>query len=303
MTNVTNEGRVDLDILRAVTALGVQVGTNCDAPSGRVDGDAVIAFALATNDPNERYLRGEAVPPLYTSTFILQANSDAQREWVDADQIKGARGSVHGAHDVHFCAPVRPGMAVRWDTTPYGVRQTPGGVQVTLRIVVSDLEGTPLVEHYWSGFHIGATLEDDLGAVPPDHTFPPGARARRIGAQTVPVDLDQGFRYAGVSGDHIGHAIDDEAARREGFPSKILQGLCTFGLCSGAVVNVGANGDPDRLRRLAGRFSAPAFPRRDIVVDLYDAGRSADGGRVLAFEATQNGVTVIKHGRAELLPD
>ena len=95
--------------------------------------------------------------------------------------------------------------------------------------------------------------------------------------------------------------IDDEAARRAGFPSKFLQGLCTFAMCSGAVVKVGADGDPDRLRRLACRFSSPVFPRNNLTVDVYDAGETADGGRALAFEASSAGATVIKHGRAELL--
>jgi hypothetical protein len=44
------------------------------------------------------------------------------------------------------------------------------------------------------------------------------------------------------------------------------------------------------------------FPRRQLAVNLYDAGPADDGGRTLAFEAVSNGVTVIKHGRAELRP-
>jgi acyl dehydratase len=97
--------------------------------------------------------------------------------------------------------------------------------------------------------------------------------------------------------------MDDEIAREQGYPSKILQGMCTFALCSRAVVGIGASGDPRRLRRLAGRFSAPAFPRHDLDVEVYDAGAVGGGRRALAFEATQEGVTIIKHGRAELTSD
>jgi acyl dehydratase len=166
--------------------------------------------------------------------------------------------------------------------------------------VVTDTHGAPLVAHFWSSFIIAATIDRDLGSAAPDHTFPEEARMHPFGSQTVAVDRDQAFRYAGVSGDHAGHAIDDAIARQEGYPSKILQGMCTFGLCSGAVVDMGAGGDTSRLRRLAGRFSAPAFPGRDLVVTLYDAGSTPEGARALPFEATQDGVTVIKHGLAEL---
>jgi acyl dehydratase len=117
------------------------------------------------------------------------------------------------------------------------------------------------------------------------------------------VDRDQTFRYAGVSSDHIGHAIDDAVAHSEGYPSKILQGLCTFAMCSGALVDIAAGSDPRRLRRLAGRFSAPTFPGRELAFAVYDVGRTREGYVALAFEASQDGVTVVKHGRAEVTPD
>jgi acyl dehydratase len=269
---------------------------------GRVDGDAAVAFALATNDRNDRYLRGEAVPPLFTVALILPANWEAQRMAVGLDSIRGARGSVHGEQDVFYWGAVKPGMPLRWQARTSGARQTRGGVAVTQSILITDADGAPLVEHLWSNFHIGATIDADFGDAGVDHTFPEEARTRLLGSRTVTVDRDQAFRYAGASGDRVGHSIDDDVARSEGYPSKILQGMCTFGLCSGAVVDVGAAGDTSRLRRLAARFSAPTFPGRDLVVRVYDAGPTAEGSQALAFEAIQDGVTVIKHGRAEFDP-
>ena len=275
-----------------------------DPYRGRVDEDAVAAYALATNDPNVLYLEGTAVPPLFTVTLVLPSQWESARATSDLVTIRGARGGVHGEHDVYFWGIVRPGMSLQWDSSLHSVKQTRGGVISTQRILVSDMDGAPLVEHLWSNFHIGATIEgDDYGPDLVGHLFPEEGRGPLIGRRTVPVDRDQAFRYAGVSSDHAGHAIDDAIAREQGYPSKILQGLCTFALCAGAVVDVGLDGDPRRLRRLAGRFSAPAFPRRDLVVHLSDAGRTAEGGRAMGFEAMQDGVAVIKHGRAELVPD
>ncbi len=269
---------------------------------GRADEDAVLAFALATNDGNDLYLRGEGVPPLYTAALILPASWEAQQRSTERDLIRGSRGGVHGQQDVVWWAPLQPGMGLRWRATTYGARQTKGGVLVTQRILVTDTAGAPLVEHFWSNFYIGGTLDADFGTGAADHTFPEEARSRLAGVRSIPVDRDQAFRYAGVSQDHAPHAMDDEAARREGYPGKILQGMCTFGLCSGVVLNFGADGDPSQLRRFAGRFSAPAFPGRDLEVHMYDAGLTPDGGRILAFEAMQDGVPVIKHGLAEFCP-
>ncbi len=48
------------------------------------------------------------------------------------------------------------------------------------------------------------------------------------------------------------------------------------------------------------RFSAPARPSVDLVVRAYDAGRTESGARAYAFEAEQDGLIVLKHGRVEL---
>ncbi len=279
----------------------IHLGETYTRYEGRIDADAAVAYALATNDPNDVHIRDDAVPPLFTVSLIQPAFLEASRRSADPGAIKGARGGVHAEHELRFWNPVRPGMAVQWQASTHSARQTPAGAIVTLRFLVSDLEGTPLVEHLWSSIHVGGVIEGDLGSPPADHTFPDAARQRLLGTHAVDVTRDQPFRYAGVSGDHVAHSMDDEAARREGYPRKILQGLCTLAMCSGAVVKVGMGGDPAPLRRLAARFSAPVFPGQQLAVSVYDAGRTDDGARALAFEAVSNGVTVVRHGRAELL--
>jgi acyl dehydratase len=261
-----------------------------------------MAYALAVNDPNEAYLRAGVVPPLYTAALVEPAVHATARRSIDPGAIRDARGGVHGEHDAFFLGPVHPGTVVQWTVWAHNARQTPAGVLVTLRILVSDLAGKPLVEHFWSSMHVGGIVDHDVGPDLAGHRFPEDARAHPVGGQVIPVAGDQTFRYAGASGDRVAHSTDDRAAREEGYPGKIVQGLCTLAMCGGAVVNLAAAGDPGRLRRLAGRFSSPMFPRRDLRVELYEAGPTADGGRAVAFEASSEGVAVIRHGRAEVAP-
>ena len=271
---------------------------------GRIDADAVAAYALATNDHNPVYQKGQAVPPLFTATMILPAVWEVQRvRRPDRRTVRGAAGSVHGEHVVICWGPARPGDQLRWQATTHGAHSRRGGVVVTQRVLVTDRVGNPVIEHLWSNFHLRGVIDEDFGPQPPDHAFPEKARALPFGTRAVTVDRDQAWRYAGVSGDRAPHALDEEQAQREGYPTKILQGMCTFGLSAGAVVDLAAAGDPTRIRRLAGRFSAPAFPKKDLVINMFDAGHTEEGGRSLAFEVLQDGVTVIRHGRVDLVPD
>ena len=265
-----------------------------------VDADAVLAYALATNDPNPLCSSGEVVSPLYTATLVVNSFRDTMASAVPSGAITGTRAAVHGMHDVHYFAPVQPASKVLCVGRHYAVRQTSAGVAITTQLDVLDLDHKLLVRHYWTGMNVGATVDGEFGEAPPDHQFPEDARSKPIDSLVMEVTADQGFRYGGASGDRNDHAINDEAARAEGFPSKIVQGLCTFAMCSGAVLKIAGSGDPARLVRLAGRFSSPVFPRQQLKVDLYDAGRSPEGRQLVAFEAISNGVTVVKHGRAEL---
>jgi acyl dehydratase len=277
----------------------IRLGTPFGPYEGHVDPDAAIAFGLATSDVNPAYGDGQAVPPLYSVALVLPALDVAIRNSVDDGAIFGANDSVHGEQDMYFHAPLQPDSTVQWSVTTHSAHQTLAGVLVTQRILVSDTVENPLVDHYWSSLHVGGTTLSTGGPPLADHRYPENARQHKIGTETLDIALDQAFRYAGVSNDHAPHSLDDDAARQQGFPSKILQGMCTLAMCGGAVLRVAGVDDPNGLRRLAARFAAPVFPKRELTVEVADLGTTAEGYRAVAFEACSNGVVCIGHGRAE----
>lgn len=298
MTNLTEHTHGSAEQLD--TGPRIRLGTSVGPYQGYVDADAAVAFGWATNDTSPAYSEGWAVPPLYSVALVLPALQTAFAECIDDGAIAASTGSVHGEHDVYFHSAVQPNSTIRWSVGPYAAHQTPAGVLLTQRIAVSDTKGTLLVDHYWSSLFTGGTTKSVVGPALADHRYPQVARERIIGRETLHVPLDQAFRYAGVSNDHAPHALDDDAARQEGLPSKILQGMCTLALCGSAVFRVAGVGNPNSLRRLAARFAAPAFPKRDLTVEVAELGTTAEGFRSLAFEARSGGSVCISHGRAEV---
>jgi acyl dehydratase len=116
-----------------------------------------------------------------------------------------------------------------------------------------------------------------------------------VGDHVVTVDGDMPRRYAEVSDDWSEHHFDVEAARRTGFDRPFLHGLCTMALCAQGVVALAADGDPERIRRVAVRFAAPTFVGEDVTVHVARA-----DARTIIFSATSAGATVITDGLAEL---
>ena len=161
---------------------------------GWVDPDATLAYALATNDPNEVCQSGVKVPPLFTSSMILSTMSEAQ-DAVPDDAIVGATGWPHASHQIFFYRPLLPGADVKIRARLHSTHQTPAGSLTAVEVDIVEPDGQLIVRHYWVNMHIGGALVGGPGGGPlPDHTFPAAARQHHLSSYTVAIDADQGFR-------------------------------------------------------------------------------------------------------------
>lgn len=263
---------------------------------GGIDADLLRRYAAATNDPSPLVRDGRAVPPVALVTRIWEAQNTGRDALVPQALQQSATGGVHGEHDVLVHRPIAPGEPLRIWVEGHGARPAGRHAAVTLRYTALDADDRLVAEQWWTTLFLGTTCAP-VGAPPPDHTFPDGARERAVGTHTVEVDVEMARRYAGVSGDWSPHHFDPEAARRSGYDRPFLHGVCTMALCAQGVVALVADGDPACVRRVAVRFAMPIYLGERVDVHVFDAGPLG-----YAFEAHSGDTTVISHGRAELHP-
>lgn len=97
-----------------------------------------------------------------------------------------------------------------------------------------------------------------------------------------------------LSGDLNPLHADPAVARAAGFERPILHGLATYGIAGHALMRGLCGYEPERVRELEARFSAPVFPGETISTDIWreGAGEAAFRCRVAARD-----VTVIANGR------
>src|SRR5256714_15034113 len=69
--------------------------------------------------------------------------------------------------------------------------------------------------------------------------------------------------------------LDDEVAKAMGLPGIIIPGLCTMAFTSVAAIQHACPDDPDRLERLAGRFSKTVQPKQKTTPQIWGAGGGA----------------------------
>ena len=271
-----------------------KLGTRYEPRTATIDAARARAYAAATNDPNPAYLSGELAPPIFVVVPTWDAMMVALHDVVPAeDQV----AMLHAEQDMHFHAPLVPGQELVTVAEAYSLRSGRMGTRFTMRVASADQSGRPVVDQFATMLIRGVEPGEDGGPTPPSHVFPAEAKAAKLASVGGVVDADQALRYADASGDHNPIHVDDEAAKAVGLPGVILHGMCTMALCSRAVVDELAGGDPTRLRRLAVRFYRPVFPGNDLLTTMYDAGSG-----VVAFEASSAGKVVVRDGRAELSP-
>jgi acyl dehydratase len=258
-----------------------------------LDPDQVVAYALAINDENPLYMSGEAVPPVFGAVVSWKA-------FWELPQVPLEAIGVHGEHDLAILRPMVPGT---WLTTVGEISSvvcSATGMIVSITLDSVDDGGEQVLRQHWSLLYRGQAVPRVLGSPPPGHVFPEESRARLHGSMRMLTTRDQTFRYGGASGDRNPMHMDDEVARARGFPRKINQGLCTLAIASRGLIDLAAGGDPRRVRRIAARFSAPAFPGDAIDLAVHDAGPCDQGGWGYAFEAVSGSTTVLRHGRFEV---
>ena len=203
---------------------------------------------------------------------------------------------LHGEHRMTLHGLVKPEGVLRSTTrvsrvVDKGVGK--GALVVTQRRITDDTDGTSLatIEHTSfclddGGFGRSDEAPEPLPQVPltpPElvvtHTTSPGAALLyRLNGDRNPI-----------------HA-DPSAARAVGFDKPILHGLCTYGMATKAVLQNFCDNQPERLKSLSVRFSAPFFPGETLLVKLW---RQAERVQFAAFSA-QRGIAVLTHGLARV---
>jgi acyl dehydratase len=160
----------------------------------------------------------------------------------------------------------------------------PSGTSVLLKAETRDEAEKLLNSQYMSLYFRGLAEGESAGPEAPPHRLSTDVRVETPLA-IIGFDPDTNMirRYAEASGDRNPMHLDVAVARAVGFPNVLVHGLLTMALCGRAVVSTVCPGRPERLRRLAVRFSRPLFPGQRLDVSVWSLGERGSGN--YGFEA------------------
>ena len=219
---------------------------------------------------------GIIAPPQYCVSLEWPVvNGELSRSLVGMTAVEKVR-SVHASQDSIFHQPIRPGMNLSTTGTIAAIRRTRAGALTLTKLTTRDEDsGQPVVTSWSSGIarNVAVVGEDvNLEAAPalPDVARGVARGADRDVAETIEIFIPREMPHTYTECADIWNPIhtEREVAIASGLPDIILHGTATWALAGREVIGRCCDGDPARLKRLYGRFTAMVIPGTTIRVEL-----------------------------------
>ena len=262
--------------------------------------EAIRAFAAATlSGPVAPSAAGEE-PALPTRAFV-PCWPVIQEAIADPDLGNATGQIIHGEQVMRFHRPLVAGDRLETTGTVTSIEPKGRNEVYVLHLETRDADGRLVVEQ--------DNICISLGSAPPrpEPKAPPSPASRAattpsapvapdwVAEQTLPTDITQ--RYSQASGDFSEVHLDDEFAKRLGFPGIIVQGMCVLSMAVRPALHELLGDDLLRLKGIRVRFASPVLPGESIRTEYV---RDANGCTFTTVAA--DGRKVLGAGVIEVLP-
>jgi acyl dehydratase len=275
--------RTAIPLLDAASLRGWH-GHHVHRPSAAV----LSAYAHATDDIRAERQLGSIASPTYAFVPFSHCLFPL------LDQVLGKDGRVrviHLAHDFAFHAPIRAGHDIEVRSELLALRAGPLGAVVEFRAVTVDGHGDPVNEQRAELLIRDTGLTDPIGDGTPEPGRSNATYGEHDGRAALTITDGLTGTYAAASGDDGPLHVDPAAARRHGYASVVVQGMCTLAMACHAIEKT-RTGPEFLVTALGVRFVRPVHQGDRLDVRFGEA-----SGRSFRFEVTnRRRRTVLRNG-------
>lgn len=273
------------------------VGQTTAPMTHEVDARWLMAYAAGLNDFNASYMdttAGDVIAhPLFPVCLewpvLLSSRTLPGYDSVTPEEA--ARG-VHAAHDLHIFRPIHAGERLTTTATVIELAAIkPGAAQAT-RLDTVDESGNLVCQTYQLGISRGVEIIGEAESVDTMPTTPVTESTDVL--YEWPIEIGAGAAHVYTECARIFNPIhtDKAVALAAGLPDIILHGTATLALAVSKLIDNYLQGQPERISRLGGRFTAMVLMPSTITVQVKE--QSSD---TLFFDVlTEDGHVAFSHG-------
>jgi acyl dehydratase len=267
------------------------VGMTVEPMEHRVDERWTMAYVASLDDYRPCYLdttrpQGVVAHPLFPvcPEWPVIVSSRVLTEELGVPRSEVLTG-VHATHDLQIHRLIRPGDVLTTSLEMVGLVHKSPGAMTTTRLTTVDADGDPVATTTQNSIYLGVGVDGD--DQPDPGAPPPVAGTERTGSPAeVTVEVRAGAAHVYTECARIWNPIhtDRAVALQAGLPDLILHGTANLAHGVTAVVDHRADGRPDLVRRVTGRFAAMVLMPSLLTVRVWPANHTGDGRRTVPFE-------------------
>ena len=265
-----------------------------------VDARWVMSYAAGLDDYLPSYMdtcrsEGIVAHPLFPVCLewpVMLATRDVALEREEA--LRG----VHATHDLVIHRLIRADEKLTTQATVAGIEQRKPGAYQTVRFDTKDAAGELVCSTWYGTLFRGVEVD---GGDRPATDLPASLEPLHsdVPAKTeIPVSISTGAAHVYTECARIWNPIhtDPAVAEKSGLPGLILHGTATLAHGISRIVAEEADGQPERVKRVTGRFGAMVMMPSQVHVRILSREASMDGD-VVRFEVrTEDGKPAVRDG-------
>jgi len=195
---------------------------------------------------------------------------------------------VHATQSIEIIKPLPlvSGDGWKYKSRFTGVSENKTGIILTTESTLVDPNGVVYAKLFSSSFSLGAKATGEkfskiIAGPPQGKPIPKDRKADWVVQEETTPEQAIIFR---LSGDYNPLHIDPKIGQAAGFGGVILHGLSTYGFAGRAVLKSVGGSDPNSLKFLGVRFTAPVKPGDKLETSIWDVGQGPNGTVEVAFE-------------------
>ncbi len=198
-------------------------------------------------------------------------------------QPEAARG-VHATYDVTIHRLVRPPERLTTTLVLAGVQRLKPGAYELMRFDTVDAQGRPVCTTWYGTIYRAVEVS---GEDRPAADAPAMLRGQENGARAeIPLAISTGAAHVYTECARIWNPVhtDSAVAAAAGLPAIILHGTATLAMAVSKIVAAVAVCNPERVRRIHGRFAAMVLMPSMVNVRIASRAAAHGGGEAVPFE-------------------
>ena len=267
------------------------VGTKIGPATTEIDARWAMAYAAALEDYLPCYLDtrradGIVTHPVFPVCIEWPA-AIALHDKMRASKLaqnEAARG-VHATYDVTLHRPIRPPERLTTTLTLAAVQRLRPGAYELMRFDTVDAQGRPVCTTWYGTIYRGVEVAGPDRPASDAPALPVTPRAGDTARAEIPLAIPTGAAHVYTECARIWNPVhtDSAVAAAAGLPAIILHGTATMAMAVSKIVAAEAGYNPERVRRVHGRFAAMVLMPSMVTVRI-NSRTAASGGEAVSFE-------------------